>query len=594
MKTTLTRSFLLLAAASFTVWGCWKHAVNPPTPVPSRFPQDVLQSCPLTSTAFNAWFISGTASENGAVMPANSITFPHGNNCDFYKWSQQMFLWITSPAPAEYGGGNTVLESPVFYTVSPQDSIGQRTFIPHVPNMPLNARSSITQKGPNDLPVILDKQGRIFEIESGGKALAKTGANGLAEIDHLERDAQGKIRFVGKGGKTIPNAKPVIRHSVNASRIVHQFMLDGKQVFVDGNGTEVETEMGQAGSQGALIAQNGSLVYYISLANDVYAYFLSGVRAQVLDSTTFPTDSASSAQISAYARQQGWRPAPDSNALAIELKTSWVETTNLPDSDTYITIDAIIPEYNTSSSQAWPVTGQRHARLALIGMHIVGSVAGHPEMIWATFEHNQNVPNAAYSYIDSNNVVHNVPADTGTHWLLNSNASATPVNVQRMKMGGNDTINAYNGNTIGASNTQLMHAFGVATNVVPNQEDTSASASNSEIISINNAVRNLLVGNDIRKNYYLVGATWTFGGTAPNGQSYALPNPVDTVHGVAIGTSQLANSTMETYVQGPSPAYNQSGSCFACHHKNNSLSPDALSHVFTGLQPLAPLSAKKK
>jgi hypothetical protein len=122
------------------------------------------------------------------------------------------------------------------------------------------------------------------------------------------------------------------------------------------------------------------------MVNDVYANFLTGVRNQALDSSTFPTDSASSAQIQAYARLQN-RPAPvDSNALAMEIKTSWVETTNLSDSDSYVTIDAMVPSYNKSNPASWTVDGKRQARLALVGMHVVGSVAGHPEMVWATFE----------------------------------------------------------------------------------------------------------------------------------------------------------------------------------------------------------------
>ena len=53
--------------------------------------------------------------------------------CSFYKWSQQMFLWLTSPVPSRYGAGSHVFNSPVFYAVSPPDSNNQRTLIPHAP-----------------------------------------------------------------------------------------------------------------------------------------------------------------------------------------------------------------------------------------------------------------------------------------------------------------------------------------------------------------------------------------------------------------------------------------------------------------------------
>jgi len=36
-------------------------------------------------------------------------------------------------------------------------------------------------------------------------------------------------------------------------------------------------------------------------------------------------------------------------------------------------------------------------------MHVVGTVKGHPEMVWATFEHVNNAPNEAYPYTNNKN-----------------------------------------------------------------------------------------------------------------------------------------------------------------------------------------------
>ena len=47
-------------------------------------------------------------------------------------------------------------------------------------------------------------------------------------------------------------------------------------------------EVGQAGSSGALMSQNGALVYYGVHVNDVYGYFLTGQKGGELDQTTFP------------------------------------------------------------------------------------------------------------------------------------------------------------------------------------------------------------------------------------------------------------------------------------------------------------------
>jgi len=268
---------------------------------------------------------------------------------------------------------------------------------------------------------------------------------------------------------------------------------------------------------------------------------------------------------------------PDSNALAMEVKTSWIEASKLPDPQNYITIDAIVPVYRNLGDTLWVPHGEKTEKLALLGMHVVGSVAGHPEMIWATFEHNRNTPNGSYQYLNSDSALVTQPADSGGKWTLSANAPVTKPNVKFFKASG-DTLKAYPGHTISASSSSLVFTWGTQTGVSPNAEDGSSAASNSEILSINNTVLNFFVGNDVRKNYMLIGATWTFGGAAPNGKSYSY----DPTHanGNAIGTSLLANSTMETYFQ------IDSTSCFFCHSNNNSLLPADLSHVYSGILPL--------
>src|ERR1051326_7543002 len=74
-------------------------------------PTDAGSSCAsaLTPTEFNAWFDAGAVSLNGSVTPANSVTFADVPNCSFYKWSERMFLWLTSPAPPRYGGGGGLI-----------------------------------------------------------------------------------------------------------------------------------------------------------------------------------------------------------------------------------------------------------------------------------------------------------------------------------------------------------------------------------------------------------------------------------------------------------------------------------------------------
>lgn len=115
------------------------------TPVNSKLPSDVLQSCVVDASSFESWFKTNSVSKNGIVTPANSVTFKHLNNCDFYKWSERMFLWMTSPVKqGDYSNG-TVIETPAFYTVSPVVD-KERTLIPHVPGQLISAVANTQKK----------------------------------------------------------------------------------------------------------------------------------------------------------------------------------------------------------------------------------------------------------------------------------------------------------------------------------------------------------------------------------------------------------------------------------------------------------------
>jgi hypothetical protein len=578
----VTIATLVIAVTLF--FACNKNKVV----ASSYLPQDVKESCVVSQTEFDSWFASGKVSENGLVKPANSVSFPHNNNCDFYKWSEQMFLWISSPASGKFGSGGTVMESPEFYTVTPESN-KQRQLIPHKKEEILRMSSHITQNGPNRLPIVFDKKGQMFEVETlAEKTSEKTlvlNSNGKkTELDHLKANATGGISFFDKSGNEIKKVKPIFRRQYKTKFILQEFKLGKKSVFLDSDGNIIDTETGQATGD-ALMAVNGSLVYYISMVNDVYAYFLTAAKDGKLNGSQFPTTIADRDAIIAYAKAQG-NTLKNPDALAIELKMSWVETTNIKNLSNYITIEAFIPTYDKKDPKKWIPNGESKTKLALIGAHVVGSVAGHPEMIWATFEHLKNTPNASYAYTNKDGKISTVKQDEGHEWLLSSDAIDTNVNISHIKLSkSGDTLTATSSNTVSASNTLRTKAWGVAPDVVPNQEDKDASESNSEIISINNSIINKLLGNDVRKNYILIGATWTNGGNAPNGYSYPANIKNKDSLNDAIGTSQLANSTMETYIQ-HGEKFNSRGSCFLCHSHEKGLAPGNLSHVYEAIKPL--------
>jgi hypothetical protein len=566
-------------------------------------PNDPQPTCTVTAGQFAGWFQSGAPSLNGVVNPANSILFPNNSNCAFYQWSEQMFLWVTSPAPALYGGGGgRIFNSPAFYDVTPLDSTGHRTLIGHAGGLLSNLSLRSAQPGPHGLQLIFDKAGTAFEVEPpkqgpNGKQLILNEKGEEVEIEKSRLEG-GKPVFLDKAGNTITRPRPVLAAApreelalpqkdrlalqenarlaappAGAAAAAHlpatpraqKFVVNGTPVFLNSSGAVIDTEEGQAQDNAVLMAQNGSLVYYITMYNDVNAYFVTALADHALSATQFPTTQAALNPIVSFAAAHG-KTFPDPNALTVELKTSWVETAGLANPGSYITMTATIPTY-TKSSSSWVASGQKTATLALVGLHFVATAAGHPEMIWATFEHVGNSPDATYAY-NSTSGAKTVTQSTAGTWLFAANGATAPFNVAHMTLSGAN-INVVSS---GPSNTLRMKPWGASSDKLPNPLVGSIAASNTEIISIDNSVLSQLAAGDLRANYVMRGAAWTESGNNPD---QPFPN------GIEVGTSQLANTTMETYQQG-SGAFSASVNCFFCHGTNTTV----VSHVFGDIKPL--------
>ena len=575
--------------------------------------------CGVSPTMFNGFYHSGTAAVDGVVDPANSVTFPNNpalKNCDFYQWAQQMFLWLTSPAPASYGGGGgRIFASPQFFTVSPADSTGKRTLISNSPGLLRFINVRAAQVGAHGLPVIMSKSGQMFEVQPGpvsktGKPLVLNGAGQQIEVSKT-RLLNGRLVLLNAAGKAItaprlivakqiPLAqirrlrlpqtqlleplpqhetvamRPTAAHvqtlmrllpaAVNPKLIAQRFTINGKNIFLNVNGGVIESEQGQADfPPSALITQNGSLIYYVSMVNDVMAYFLTGTKDGGITPTPtkFPTTGPELTKITTFASAHG-KTFPDPNALAIEVKSAWIETTGLANLNQYITTQAVIPTFDKTNPNKWVPNGQKTATLALVGMHVVGSANGHPEMIWATFEHFGNAPDASFNYNSTTfGANHNVPQAspvTGT-WMFTATGATAPFNPAAHAQ--LDPSGDIIGSPVGPSNILRFKPYGAALGTQPNPLIPDDATSNTQVIGIDDSILNdfaaLSGGPDVRTNYYMRGATWTENGTTPNG---SFPTGTD------VGTSQLANTTMETFQQTTTSFNAFANNCFSCHLTN--------------------------
>ena len=574
----ITISFVVIIAASFS-----SHSVSVVPVVNSA------NGCALTSTKFNSWFNSGSVTLNGIVRPFVSNDFPEPSDspsdCDFFQWSEQTFLWLTSPSRLENTNSGDIaeriFESPAFYDVSPPDADGNRKFIPHEQGKIRVFSLRDAQVGPNKMPVVFEKKtGRMLEIEKApvsakGLPLIINKAGEQTEIVSMTMDNAMKPVLKDNSGKVIQTPKPVVSKRPEKKFIVYKYTIGGRVVYFDANGNNIEVEAGQADGGDVLMSQNNSLVYYSISVNQLYALTLTAYANEALEgpnngpnfnnSNTRFFESFASPKIIEYGAAHG-KIIRYPEAATIEIKCSWVEAASLPDASKYIKMKAIIPVYFKSSGQ-WIPQGQKTVELAMVGMHIAGRVRWWPDMLWATFEHINNTPNAAYSTsskvpnsgVSGKTLLATYPQNTSGIWNFCANGSNGPFNASRMHTEGNKIV-ANSGSTIGPSNIIRWKPWGTGGNDL---------GTNSDIKTLNSSVRGMLMDGDVRKNYIQIGTTWR----------------EDVENSPQKGSTRLANTTMETFMQGTNNSVTNGTTCFSCHAANGE-DKKAYSHIYYSLKPL--------
>ncbi|QJU59551.1 hypothetical protein HL653_18915 [Sphingomonas sp. AP4-R1] len=579
-----TVSLVLSATAAAAILGISQQGIS------QSVPTDPQPTCPISPATFAAMFESGTVTLNGTVKPADSTQVLQPN-CGFFVWSEQMFLWLTSPAPTRYGGGGggRIMFSPSFYTVSPEDSSGRRSFIPNNPRLPFRMMLRATELGPHLLPIVRTRTGQIVEVQRPNPRLpvppVVRGLNGAQVRLSSARVVGGQLQFLDVRGRAIqvrklqlPTLNRVMVRMPESNRLLpmvpvqavkdaiqaRKIILNKIPIFIDSGGNVIDVEPGQADG-GVLLSQNGSLIYYITIVNDMFAYHRTMQGPAVIPFVTpitFPLTAANAATVTAFASSHG-RTLTDPEALTIETKSSWVDASAVPDPSGYVQLKATVPTFDKSNPAHWVPNGQTTITVAMVGLHVVGSTNGHGEMVWGTFEHTGNAPNASYQY-NSTSGLKTVAQNTVGTWLFTPSGSSGPFNGQITNFPSWDiptgAIDGPSGNPVGPTAVLRTLPWGTS--------GTNASL-NTQVISANAAVIGQLLGGDLRRNYFQLGSTWTIGGAPPNNNNQ-------------VGTNRLSNATLETFVQEDLAHPGSGANCFSCHGTNTV----SVSHVYGTLKPL--------
>ncbi len=303
-------------------------------------------------------------------------------------------------------------------------------------------------------------------------------------------------------------------------------------------------EINQAGSDGLLIDQNGRAVYYSMYINDVFYNFVKEnnlydptALAAFSDSTDFP--------IGALELKVAWKVVgPNDNTQG--MYTRKAEISKLVEKNGTVVIDP---------TQVEQVT------VAMVGFHIAGVTAGHPEFIWATFEHNRNSPTLTdeqlKAYLDVNNNTINNEVVSDTDWTF-FKAGSTFIQ-SNQNNAGKVKITDPNAQTL----TPVTNAF------LQYAQGGGVQSNRDHIKELNASVLEQLK-DPIFSNYYLGGAIWL---KEPNA---LVPN--STQQDLITGSTDLSNVTLETFTQ----KVNTERNCFSCHNTMQRFPPNP----GTGVDPL--------
>lgn len=375
----------------------------------------------------------------------------------------------------------------------------------------------------------------------------------------------------------------------------------------------------QAGDAFHLLDVNGKTVSYDIRVNEDFVNYIAENGMY-----TIPAINQAAAAFNADPSKGGiWLPptTPTSTKSALEIKTAWRDYGS-KQSD--CPADTMHCEKD-SAGNWW----------GLIGMHLVQKTPLHGEMIWASFEHVANAPDCAAG---GSNPIKPNPAGLTNGWNLFNYTTYT-------NAGGDGTQCTYpqsdvaNPLCLTNPNPSDDNKTWVSVNVcrtdqLPPATNCDAAASNLAVTScLNNNVQTNLPStlNNKWKNYQLIGAEWgawgaaagqttplvgcfnIFDGNPKPGSSVGTlglscnpnnPNPPgESIMGIA-GTKNLANTTMETWMQkginlttGPStsPTTWTQQDCFSCHQPTTASYQGDMSHLFgraqqkTGDMPAGPI-----
>lgn len=294
-----------------------------------------------------------------------------------------------------------------------------------------------------------------------------------------------------------------------------------------GKTPDVLNEVVQPFDTGPLIDQNGRYARYEILVNKpMFEYILQNNlyskkgQAAFTSTVQFPEGNVSSGTTGTVG--------------AIMVKAAWKVIGQGDDPTAFHTADALV--YTPPSAEPKIAESCHKGTLGLVGLHVGHKTKSDPQWIWSTYEHVKNVPTQDDVNAKRLQASYNF-------YKTGCSAQACPVNVPPPR--------PWNPNVEPFANGFASQV----TRVIPITD---------EVNKLNAGFGSLLKGT-VWQNYMLVSTQWPTDATSKTDPTGA-PAP-----------TFLANTTMETYIQGRVPQ--ASSNCIACH--NNAAATSGRTSDFT-------------
>jgi hypothetical protein len=284
----------------------------------------------------------------------------------------------------------------------------------------------------------------------------------------------------------------------------------------------------QADSKGVLVDQNGRVVYYAQHVNEEFVKFVDDNQFQIPDNI-----------FKARADLEFPRGS-------LELKSSWKVLGPGDDRSKFFVSDASVAKLvikdgkiQIDPNQLIPET------VGLVGLHVVGVVDGHPEFIWATFEHNDNAPDL----LPPNPANGTQPVDnTRDYSFYPKGTPAADCNKKKPLSFKDENAQTF------TPTVPIMRQFPFGGEAM--LDDAIDSLNKSVVESIDRLAPDLAVW----KNYRLTGAVWLNNpGYFREGADFAREDVQFPDRKILGGEKKLSNTTMETFTQSAKV------NCFTCH-----------------------------